>query len=438
MRGRLPVTTKRSDMPQAARRMAPGRPPRAAVAVLCLALALCLGLPGRAQAEGRELVFGMSAAFCGPARGLGVEYYRGLAASFGHTNAQGGAGGWRLVLSLRDDGYDPLPALNNTIGFVEQEQVFALLGYVGTPTTARVLPLLKHYESEGMVLLFPFTGADLLRERPYDAFVLNLRASYFDETRELVEAFHAAGKRRIAVFHQADVYGRNGWDGVRRALRVHGLKIVADATYRRGAAYAQNFRSEVGLLSAAVPDAIVTVGTAPACAAFIRDARDLGLTAPIATLSFADADNLVKFLHAQTRISGRDYITGLVFSQVVPSFDDASLPAALLYRQVMAQARVALPARLMREDYAPNQYSFVSFEGFLAGQVLAEAVRRMADAPSRARLKATLLDMQNLDLGTGERVSFGPGRNQGLRRTYLMEYRQGRFETVQSLAGRRP
>jgi len=410
------------------------RPAPALRLALALLLGLVLGWRDSAQAAQRELVFGMSAAFSGPARGLGMEYFRGLMASFEHTNAQGGAGGWRLVLSLRDDGYDPLPALSNTIGFVEQERVFALLGYVGTPTTARVLPLLKHYESEGLVLLFPFTGADLLRERPYSPFVFNLRASYFDETRGVVEALVAAGKRRVAVFHQADVYGRNGWDGVRRALSAHGLSIVADATYRRGAAYTQDFRREVRLLQAAKPDAIITVGTAPACAAFIRDARDAGLSAPIATLSFADADNLVKFLLAQARVSSRDYTSGLIFSQVVPSFDDPALPAARLYCQVMDQARVALPAHLMREEYLPNSRSFVSFEGFLAGQVLAEAVRRMADAPSRARLSAVLLGMRDLDIGIGEKVSFGPGRCQGLRQTYLVAYRDGRFESL----GRRP
>jgi len=407
---------------------------------LCLSqcLVLALGWAAPAQAASRELVFGMSAAFSGPARGLGMEYYRGLMASFEHTNAHGGARGWRLVLSVRDDGYAPLPALSNTIGFVEQERVFALLGYVGTPTTARVLPLLKHYESERMILLFPFTGADLLRERPYDAFVFNLRASYFDETRGLMEALYAAGKRRIAVFHQGDVYGRNGWDGVRRALSAHGLSIVADATYRRGAAYTQDFRREVGLLQAARPDAIITVGTAPACAAFIRDARDAGVSAPIATLSFADADNLIKFLLAQAKVTERDYTTGLVFSQVVPSFDDPALPAARLYRQVMDQARVALPAQLMHEEYIPNSRSFVSFEGFLAGQVLAEAVRRMADAPTRARLIEMLQGMKGLDIGIGEKVSFGPGHNQGLRQTYLVVYRGGGFQNVKALPGGQP
>lgn len=384
------------------------------------------------QAKG-ELVFGMSAAFSGPARGLGAEYCRGLQAGLEHINAEGGVRGWTLRLIMLDDGYDPVPAVGNTIRFVEEERVFALLGYVGTPTTARVLPLLKRYQNTGVVLLFPFTGADMLREPPYNTFVFNMRASYMDETRTVVDALLKSGRRRIAVFYQADVYGRNGWDGVRRSLGQHNLSIVSEASYKRGASYANDFRREVELIAKAKPDAIVTVGTAPACAAFVRDARGAGLQAAIAALSFADADNMLKFLNAQGRVSGRDFTQGLVFSQVVPSYEDASLPAVRLYRQVMDQARLGKVAAMMHEEYVPNRYSFVSFEGFLASRVLASAVGRISGPPTRQALREALSGLRGLDIGIGEDVSFAQGDNQGLRRTYLAVYRAGQFVGVQGL-----
>lgn len=384
---------------------------------------------------GGELVFGMSAAFSGSARGLGAEYYRGVMAGFEQINARGGAGGWKLRLSPLDDAYDPVPAVANTIRFIEEERVFALLGYVGTPTAARVLPLLMRYENTGMVLLFPLTGANILRDPPHSRYVFSLRASYLEETRNLVEALLATGRRRIAVFHQADIYGRNGWDGVRRTLRRHSMVMVGEAAYRRGATFAQDFRAEVGIIASAKPDAIVTVGTAPACAAFIRDARNAGLDAPIATLSFADADNLVKFLQAQSRITGRDYVRGLVFSQVVPCYEDTGLPGVRQYRQAMERAPMQLPQGLRREEYLPQRYGFVSFEGYLASQVLAEAVRRMADAPSRQRLREVLEDMNGFDLGIGEKVGFGLRNSQALRQTYLTVYRAGRFHGVSGLDG---
>lgn len=385
---------------------------------------------------GGDLVFGMSAAFSGPARGLGMEYHRGLSAAFDHVNARGGAGGWQLKLALRDDAYDPSTAMRNTIAFVEQDRVFALLGYVGTPTTARVLPLLRHYEPRSVLLLFPLTGADMLRELPPGhSCVCNLRPSYLEETRNLVNALVAAGSRRVAVFHQADVYGRNGWDGVRRALGSHRLTMASEATYRRGASFKQDFRREVALILSGQPDAVVTVGTAPACAAFTRDLRDAGYRGLVSALSFADADNLAKLLQGHARTNGRDYLTGLVFSQVVPCYEDERLPAARAYRQAMESARLTRPPQLSPDEYVPHRLSFVGFEGFLAGLALAEAVQRMGPEPSRERLRHILMDMRAVDLGLGETADMRPGPGQGLRRTYLTLFRNGRFEGVESLRG---
>jgi len=412
-------------------RVWPAPPAKRLGLALCLALCLCFATQEAKAAH--TLVFGMSAAFSGPARGLGFEYQRGILAAFSHINAQGGAGGWRLVLSMRDDGYGPAAALSNTIAFVEQEHVFALLGYVGTPTTARVLPLLKHYEPEDMTLLFPLTGADMLRERSNDDSVFNLRGSYMDETKTLVEALLASGRKRIAVFHQADVYGRNGWDGVRRALATHGLCIVSEATYRRGARFAQDFQREAGIILAGGPDAIVAVGTAPVCAAFVRDLRATGYADLVGTLSFADADNIARYLQAQSRVTGRDYLNGIVFSQVVPSYEDESLPAVRLYRQAMAHSRGSMPPQLSPEEYTPQPLGFVSFEGFLAGLALGEAVKRMANAPSRARLRTVFEGLKAVDLGLGEKVDLRPGQHQGLRHTYLTVYQNGHFRGAGSL-----
>ena len=150
-------------------------------------------------------------------------------------------------------------------------------GYVGTPTVTRVLPLLKSYRDASVYLLFPFTGAQPHRQPPYGEYVFNLRASYQQETEGLVDHFVAVGRKRIGVFYQADAYGRDGWEGVRKALTKHdGLKIVAEATYRRGTRYAQRLNEQVDILRNAAPDGIISIGSYAACAAFIRDARDAG------------------------------------------------------------------------------------------------------------------------------------------------------------------
>src|ERR1700730_8605958 len=157
-----------------------------------------------AGVRGEEIVVGMSAAFTGPSRGLGIELYRGSMAYFEHVNSQGGVHGRKIVIKAYDDGYNPFPAIDNTIRLIEKDDVFLLFNYVGTPTTTRCLPILKQNRDKSILLFCPFTGAQPQRQQPYGEFAFNLRASYYQETAGLVEHFLEIGRKRIAVFYQID------------------------------------------------------------------------------------------------------------------------------------------------------------------------------------------------------------------------------------------
>ena len=184
-----------------------------------------------------------------------------------------------------------------------------------------MLPILKSNAQMHIYLFFPFTGAQPHRQPPYDEFVFNLRASYQQETGGLVDNFVREGRKRIAVFYQVDAYGRSGWDGVRSTLAQYGLRIVGEATYRRGTTYSDSLKQQVEILKATEPDAIISIGAYAACAAFIRDARDSGLNVPIANVSFVGTEFLINLLLKEGRQSGRDYTGNLINSQVVPSYE---------------------------------------------------------------------------------------------------------------------
>ena len=207
-----------------------------------------------------EIILGMSAAFSGSSRGLGIELYRGAGAYFTHVNQQGGVASRTLRVKAYDDGYQPGPSVKNTMKLMLDDQVFLLFGYVGTPTVTRVLPILKKFQDQNILLFFPFTGAQPQREPPYGAFAFNLRASYRQETAGLVDNFMRINRRRIAVFYQADAYGRSGWAGVRSALKKHGEQIVGEATYRRGERFTGTMRKQVEILKAAKPEAVICIG----------------------------------------------------------------------------------------------------------------------------------------------------------------------------------
>ncbi len=374
-----------------------------------------------------EIVIGVSAAFAGSSRGLGIELYRGSMAYLEVVNAAGGVNGRRVVLQLYDDGYNPTPAIDNTIALAEKDDVFLLFDYVGTPTVTRVLPLLKRYSDKPLFLFFPFTGAQPQREPPYDQFVFNLRASYRQETAGLTDNFVAIGRRRVAVFYQADAYGRSGWDGVVRALERHGLDIVGEATYRRGATFSQSFRPQVDILEAVDAEAVVMIGSYQACAGFIRDARDAGWDVPIANVSFVGSENLLNLLLEAGQESGKDYTINLVNSQVVPSYEDTSLPAVREYRERMDKHDPAPPSEVAEPGYRTLRYSVVSFEGYLNARLLVEILDRMGADPDREQIQAAVESIQDLDVGIGVPVSFGPDKHQGLDMVYFTTVQGERF-----------
>ncbi|MBC9866286.1 MAG: ABC transporter substrate-binding protein [Opitutae bacterium] len=383
---------------------------------------------GKEIPSGDEITLGVSAAFSGPSRGLGRELYRGAKAYFDHVN-ENSLLGHRITLKLYDDGYQPDPCVRNTMKLMLEDRVFLLFGYVGTPTVTRVLPLLKKFQNERVYLFFPFTGAQPQREPPYGEFAFNLRASYRQETSGLVENFVRVGRKRIAVFYQADAYGRSGWAGVRAALGEHGGQFVGEATYRRGQRFTSSMRAQVEILKATSPDAVICIGSYAACAAFARDAVDLDLRVPIANLSFVGSENLLQLL-TQDREDPDSYTRLLVNSQVVPSYEDLSIPAVREYRQLMARYDPQVPADLAQEPYQPFPQSFVSLEGFLNAKLMTEILRRLGEDRGRAKLEEAVFSVQDFDLGIGEMVSFGPNRRQGLQTVYYTIVRDGRFVTL--------
>lgn len=391
-----------------------------------LLCALLLFLPAKLFAE--DIVIGMSAAFSGPSRGLGIELYRGATGYIEHVNRTGGVYGHRIVVKAYDDGYNPTPAIQNTIKLIEQDNAFLLFNYVGTPTVTRILPLLKSYKSRFVYLLTPFTGAQPLRQPPYSEYVFNLRASYGDETEGLVDHFVSAGRSRIAVFYQADAYGRSGWDGVKKALaKSFGLKMVAEATYRRGAEYSQSFIQQVEVLRKASPDAIISIGAYAVSAAFIRDARNAGLNIPIANLSFVGSESMSDLLLRSSRTASKDYTKELINSQVVPSYEDTALPAVQEYRQLMEKYQPLPPRDLLQGNYTPLPYSYVGFEGFLNAKLLVEVLKRMGPGPTKSRIKEIVEGIHSADLGIDAPVTFGPHKHQGLDKVYYTTMKGDRF-----------
>ena len=101
--------------------------------------------------------------------------------------------------------------------------------FVGTPTAVKYVPMA---EKAKIPVVGLFTGAQVLYE-PLKHYIVDVRASYFDETREQVDhLWEARGIRKIGVIYQDDAFGTTVLDGVEKALTTHGAKPVALGTFR--------------------------------------------------------------------------------------------------------------------------------------------------------------------------------------------------------------
>ena len=238
------------------------------LAVVGLALA---GITGRAETGvgDKEILVGQFAALSGPAAQLGQRLNVGIQAYFKAVNDQGGINGRTLRLLTRDDGYEPERAVAAVKGLIEQDQVFALVGAVGTPTGLAAVPVLT---AAKVPLVGMFTGAQGLRD-PFNRHVFHVRASYFDETERIVQHLTTLGVKRIAIFYQNDAYGKAGLEGVTRALGKRQLKPAATATVERNTV---DVAAALNTILPAQPEAVVQIGAYKACAEFIKQARGKG------------------------------------------------------------------------------------------------------------------------------------------------------------------
>lgn len=353
-----------------------------------------------------RILFGQSAALGGPAVGLGTEMRRGILAAFEETNRAGGVFGRRLELRAYDDRYEPELAVTNTLRLIDEDGVFALIGAVGTPTSAAAEPIAR---AAGVPFIAPLTGAEFLRD-PALRHVVNIRASYLEETEAIVERLIAdLGTRRIGVLYQDDSYGRSGLAGVRKALERRGIELVGIGSYMRNTTAVKT--ALLGLKQEN-PEAIIVVGAYLPSGVFTQWARKLGIQARIFNLSFVGSESLAATL-------GRAG-AGVSVTQVVPFPGGDAIP-------LLAQYRKALQA-----NDATDRPSFGSLEGYIAGRLTAAVLARAGNPPTRKSFLAALVETGTFDIG-GFKLSYGPDNNRGSSQVFLTVIGDGRIDPAQRL-----
>ena len=370
------------------------------VTACLILLTACLPAAAAPGVTDGAIVFGQSASLSGPNLHLGIHYRAGIEAAFGERNRRGGVAGRLLELRSLDDHYEPEQAAANARRFADRNDVFAVIGGVGTPTARRIVPILR---AAGIPFIGPFTGADFLRDPERSPNVVNLRAGYLDETQVLVDyMLHDLGKRRFGIIYQDDAFGRSVLRNFHSVLESYDLPILARSTFSRNthAVHASLFT-----LAKADLDAILVVGSYPVNSLIVNLADALGHEYVIANLSFVGSQALRDAVeHPSERI---------LVTEVMPDPQDLTRPLVRRFRTAMVAQHAA--------DEVDHLTDSVSLEGYLLGRFVIEVLERMDGELTREQFLGTALSPDPVAIDDWT-IRFEPGTNVGsdyVRLTHL-------------------
>lgn len=324
-----------------------------------------------------EILIGSCSALEGPSHFLGQQTVTGAKAYFSLVNEDGGVNGRKLKLVSVDDSYDPAKT-QACFDHLMSEKVFALGFFVGTPTAVKYVPMA---ETSKVPLVGLFTGAQTLYT-PLRHWVINVRASYFDETREQVDGlWKTLGYKKVGVIYPEDAFGSTVLEGVKAALKDHGADPVAAASYQRQTA---QVGGAIDTVRNAGPEAVVVVGPANTVAPILKQSHAKGWSPLFLTVSFVGTDELIAE-------AGSD-AEGVVITQVVPPYYLTDFKSVQLYR------------RALNKYFPTEQPNFVSLEGFIDAMVLAEGAKRAGKELTREGLIHGIESIHELDIGLGSQL----------------------------------
>jgi ABC-type branched-subunit amino acid transport system substrate-binding protein len=345
-------------------------------AILTIGIAISTASAETPGVTDNSILIGSCSALDGPAHFLGRQTVLGASAYLHMVNDDGGVFGRKIQLQAFDDSYDPekAPACFKRM---TKEGVFALGFFVGTPTAKVYVPLAQE---EKIPVVGLFTGAQLLYE-PLKHEIVNVRASYYDETREQIDKLWEVNIRKVGVIYQDDPFGKAVLDGVKLALQKHNSAPVGLGTFARNT---MDVESGLKSVMAERPQAVVVVGPYSPVAAIVKKAHAEGWHPQFLTVSFVGTEEFIKEAGADAE--------GTIITQVMPPYDRTDYPTVAQYRKCLAK-------------YSPGEApTFVSFEGFVDAMVVVEGLKRAGKDLTREKFISGIESIHEMNAGLGPKL----------------------------------
>jgi branched-chain amino acid transport system substrate-binding protein len=342
-------------------------------------IALAVAMAATASHAG-QVVVGQVAPLSGLDANQGRAYGVGIQLAFNAANKGGGVNGNTIVLVRKDDAGNPEATLRLTKELVEQDKAIVLAGYFGI-APIEMIARSGILDKEHIALV----GWRAAQVRPETLNLFNVRASLRDEMFKVAEHLSTVGITKLGIVYEQGPGTVQLMTSAGEAAQKAKGAIVGMAGYPAGTTNVQ--QAVQGMLKVQ-PQAIMLIASGAAAAAFIDQYRKAGGVAQLFANDGVDMEQLATKLNdAQMQ--------GVSIAQAVPS-------------PYKMQSRISKEfADAAKADKLDVPVSYAMMEGYIAGKVVVEAIRRQGKSPTREGTIDALGRLGYFDMG-GYTVSYTP------------------------------
>jgi branched-chain amino acid transport system substrate-binding protein len=398
---------------------------RKAVAAF-VALALCAA-PASAQkkydpgASDTEIKLGQTMPYSGPLSGF-ITLAKAEIAYFAMINDQGGVNGRKIVMISLDDGFSPPKTVEQTRKLVEEDQVLAISGSLGTATNAAIQ---KYLNQKKVPQLFLATGAARWNDPKNFPYTMTLTPIYTAEASIYATyVLKEVKDPKVAVLYQNDDFGKDFVRGFRDRLGDKASSIMVRAvSYEVTDATVD---SQMIDLASTKANVFLNITTPKFAVQAIRKAHELGWK-PLQLI-----DNPAASIGIVMRPAGVEAAKGIISAAFVKDPTDPQYKDDPEFKAWVEWMKKYFPAGSLEDPQ--------NVVGYVQAQTMVQVLKQCGDNLTRENVMkqaANLKDFHPAMLLKGINMTTSPTDYQPMEEMLLQRFNGERFEVFGDLLSAR-
>lgn len=355
-----------------------------------------------------EILIGTTVDLTGPVASIGLPMKAGFEVGIDMVNEQGGINGRKLRMVVEDNGYDPKRAILAVKKLIERDDVFAIVGMLGSSITKVTTPIAA---KENVPVLFPGAPISAVYDPPQKlsfGFIAGYEIQMGAATKY---AYETLGKRKFCLMYQDDDTGGQVKFGVERQLKEYDLSLVEATSFKRGAT---DFSAQFARMRAADCDVVMlgTIVRESAGAAIER--QKIGWDVPLIAPQGAVSATMLQL--ADGAAEGMYGFT-------------PSVPIAI-GKDSMPALQEALRRYHEKEgtEKDPDDFFVLAYSAIM---LFAEGARNAGKDLTVDGLVAGLEQIKDFDTGVGQgAMTFTPEKRLGSSKIFALQVRDGKWQLL--------